>query len=135
MLKKAVIWCRSEMGDKEDLARQKQVLSLFCQESGFEVIRSYSEYGKADNLKLQIFRQMAICKEFDKLIIENLDIFGFSPDEVTEEVKFLNAHGIQVLSMEEGELTKDTLPDLFRKCIKVIVCNPKMKWKRYRRTN
>ena len=29
MLKKAVIWRRSEPGDKEDLARQKQVLFLF----------------------------------------------------------------------------------------------------------
>ncbi len=54
MLKKVVIWCRSEVGDKEDLARQKQVLSLFCKENEYNVIRTYSEYGKADNLKLQM---------------------------------------------------------------------------------
>ncbi len=135
MLKKVVIWCRSEVGDKEDLARQKQVLSLFCKENEYNVIRTYSEYGKADNLKLQIFRQMALFKEFDILLIENLDVFGFSPDEVTAEVEFLNNHGITVLSKTEGVITKDNLPDMFRKRIRIIVCNPKNRWKRYRKIN
>lgn len=59
MSQRAVLWCRSEMGNTEDLTRQNQVLSFYCKEQGMKAVRTIIEYGKADILKLRNFRQMA----------------------------------------------------------------------------
>ena len=54
MSQSAVLWCRSEMGKKEDLTRQNQVLYFYCKEQGMKSVRTIIEYGKADILKASI---------------------------------------------------------------------------------
>ncbi len=59
MSQRAVLWCRSDVGNKEDLALQNQVLSFYCKERGMKSIRTILEYEEADIMKLRNFRQMA----------------------------------------------------------------------------
>ena len=128
MSQRAVLWCRSEMGNKEDLALQNQVLSFYCKERGMKGIRTILEYGKADIMKLRNFRQMARYDECDVILVKNFEIFGFAPDVAIEEIKYLNENGVKVMSVDEGELTPDKLPELYRKQFKVIICNGKNKF-------
>lgn len=123
MSQRAVLWCRSEMGNTEDLTRQNQVLSFYCKEQGMKAVRTIIEYGKADILKLRNFRQMARYDECDVILVENFDVLDFSPDVTTEEIKYLNERGVRIVSVDEGEITPDMLPDLYRKRFKIIVCN------------
>lgn len=57
------------------------------------------------------------------ILVENFDVLDFSPDVTTEEIKYLNERGVRIVSVDEGEITPDMLPDLYRKRFKVIVCN------------
>ena len=61
--------------------------------------------------------------ECDVILVENFDVLDFSPDVTTEEIKYLNERGVRIVSVDEGEITPDMLPDLYRKRFKVIVCN------------
>ncbi|MBQ3495207.1 MAG: recombinase family protein [Clostridia bacterium] len=74
-------------------------------------------------MKLRNFRQMARYDECDVILVENFDVLDFSPDVTTEEIKYLNERGVKIVSVDEGEITPDKLPDLYRKRFKVIVCN------------
>ena len=47
MSQRAVLWCRSEMGNKEDLTQRNQVLSFYCKERGMSAIRTILEYGES----------------------------------------------------------------------------------------
>ncbi len=123
MSPRAVLWCRSEMGNTEDLTRQNQVLSFYCKERDITEVRTILEYGKADILKLRNFRQMARYDECDIILVENFEVFGFAPDVAREEIKYLNGQGVKIVSVAEGELTPDNLPELYRKQFKVIICN------------
>ena len=123
MRKRAVLWCRSETRNNEDLTRQNQVLSFYCKERGIEEVQTILEYGKADIMKLRSFRLMAKYDECDLILIENFEIFGFAPDVAIEEIKYLNENGVKVVSVDEGELTPERLPELYRKQFKVIICN------------
>lgn len=123
MSQRAVLWCRSDVGNKEDLALQNQVLSFYCKEQGMKTVRTIIEYGKADILKLRNFRQMAKYDECDVILVKNFEIFGFASDVTIEEIKYLNENGVKVVSVDEGELTPEKLPELYRKQFKVIVCN------------
>ena len=102
MSQRAVLWCRSEMGNTEDLTRQNQVLSFYCKEQGMKAVRTIIEYGKADILKLRNFRQMARYDECDVILVENFDVLDFSPDVTTEEIKYLNERGVRIVSVDEG---------------------------------
>ncbi len=59
------------------------------------------------------------------ILVKNFELFGFAPDVATEKIKCLNENGIKVVSVDEGEITPDNLPELYRKQFKVIVCNGK----------
>lgn len=61
--------------------------------------------------------------ECDVILVETFDVLDFSPDVTTEEIKYLNERGVRIVSVDEGEITPDMLPDLYRKRFKVIVCN------------
>ena len=41
----------------------------------------------------------------DVILVKNFEIFGFVPDVVTEEIKYLNENGVKIISVDEGELT------------------------------
>ncbi len=123
MSQRAVLWCRSEMGNTEDLTRQNQVLSFYCKERNITEVRTILEYGKADILKLRNFRQMARYDECDIILVENFEVFGFAPDVAREEIKYLNGQGVKIVSAAEGKLTPDNVPKLYRKQFKIIVCN------------
>lgn len=47
MSQRAVLWCRSKMGNTEDLTQQNQVLSFYCKEQGMKAVHTIIEYGKA----------------------------------------------------------------------------------------
>lgn len=88
-----------------------------------KAVRTIIEYEKADILKLRNFRQMARYDECDVILVKNFEIFGFTPDIATEEIKHLNEQGVKIVSVDEGEIPPEKLPNLYRKQFKVIVCN------------
>lgn len=115
MEKRYVTMCRCETANKAEINRQEQVLEEFVKHEGGSIVRSFIEYGSADILKLRTLRAMAIDGAFDTLLFEKLEVFGYAPDEVREEVKFLNEHGVKVVSITEGELSPEDVSFLFRK--------------------
>lgn len=46
MSQRAVLWCRSDVGNKEDLALQNQVLSFYCKERGMKEFALFLNMGK-----------------------------------------------------------------------------------------
>ena len=67
------------MGNTEDLTRQNQVLSFYCKEQGMKAVRTITEYGKADILKLWNFRQMARYDECDVILAKNFALTRTRP--------------------------------------------------------
>lgn len=120
MEKRYVTMCRSETVDMTETDRQQKVLDEAVRHEKGKIVRQYIEFGKADIMKLRTLRAMAIDGEFDVLLFESLEVFGYAPDEVQEEVRFLNKYGVKVISAEEGEMTPDNIAYLYRK--QFIVC-------------
>lgn len=52
--------------------------------------------------------------------LPTINIFGRTPIEITEEIKFLENNGVKVISLSEGEISVENLPLVFRRQFKVI---------------
>ena len=68
-----------------------------------------------NNLRLQ-----AKYREFDVLVVPELEVLGNSPIEITHEVNFLAENGVKVVSVKDGELNVETLPNAFRKGFRLV---------------
>lgn len=120
---KAVILCRSESHDRSETLSQEALAAEYAKSHGWVVERIYTEFGSVDmkdRTSMRDFRRMAINRDFNMLIFTCLDIFGCVPDEVTEEVRFLTDNGIKIISLQEGEITTESLPNIFRKGFRLV---------------
>ncbi len=112
---RAILYCRSANGDNSELQEQKDVLGDYAKAKGLAVVRTYIESGTMGALTYHNLRLQARYHEFDELIITELAVLGNSSIEITEEISFLVASGVKVLSLKDGELNVETLPSHFRK--------------------
>ena len=121
MQKKVVLLCRSESGDREELLQAMNVLSSYAKNNDWKVVKIFSETGKLGNLTLWDLRLMAKHKEFDYLLLKDFETFSMPPDESMEEVRYLIENGVEVRTLNDGKLTCESLPTLFRNRFKIFV--------------
>ncbi len=118
--KKAILYCRSVAGNRAELQSQREVLTEYAKANGLLPIRTILESGTMDALTCNNFRLQAKYREFDVLLVTELDVLGNSPIEITHEVKFLNENNVKVISIKDGELNAETLPSTFRKGFRLV---------------
>ncbi len=103
--KRAILYCRSVKGNYADLQKSKQSIERICQSK--RIISSSHLLGKCgtmDALTYNNLRLQAKYREFEILLIPELEVLGNSAIEITEEVNFLTENGVKVLSIKDGEL-------------------------------
>ena len=118
--KKAILYCRSVAGNRAELQSQSEALSVYAKANGLSAIRTILESGKMDALTYNSLRLQAKYREFDVLIVPELEVLGNSPIEITHEVNFLTENGVKVVSIKDGELNAETLPNTFRKGFRLV---------------
>ena len=116
---RVILYCRSANGDNSELQEQKDVLDNYAKANGLVVVRTYIESGTMGALTYNNLRLQARYHEFDELLITKLAVLGNSSIEIKEEISFLVASGVKVLSLKDGELNIETLPNLFRKNFRI----------------
>ncbi len=112
---RAIQYCRSAVGDKNELQRQITGLSEYAQAQGFTVTDTFMESGTMGTLTYHSLRLRAKYRVFDILLVTELDVLGNNAIEITQEVDFLTENGVEIISMKDGALNAETLPTLFRK--------------------
>lgn len=116
---KAILYCRSVAGNRAELQSQREVLTEYAKANGLLPIRTILESGTMDVQTCNNFRLQAKYREFDVLLVTELDVLGNSPIEITHEVKFLK-NNVKVISIKDGELNAETLPSTFRKGFRLV---------------
>ena len=117
---KAVVYCRGNT--QTELNLQYEKLQTFAERNAYHIVRTISEFGSLDNMTWRTLRLMARYREYEILLIDTLDVLNTSPENITEEIRYLSANGVFVVSMKDGIITTENLPELFRKKFKVIKC-------------
>ena len=125
MQKRAVLLCRSESGNREELLEQMDSLSLYAKKQEWKVEKIYSLTGKMGGITLWDLRLKAKYKEYDYLLMDNFDVFAMPPDESMEEVRFLIENGVEICTLSGETLTCESLPTLFRNRFKIFDRNKK----------
>lgn len=121
--KKAILYCRSVAGNRAELQSQSETLAEYVKVNGLSAIRTVLESGKMDALTYSNLRLQAKYREFDVLIVPELEVLGNSAIEITQEVNFLTENGVKVISLKDGELNAETLPSTFRKGFRILSHN------------
>ncbi len=116
---RAILYCRSAKGDNSELQEQKDVLDNYAKAKGLAVVRTYIESGTMGELTYHNLRLQAKYHEFNELLITELSVLGNSSIEITEEISHLVSNGVKVLSLRDGELNVETLPNVFRKYFRI----------------
>ena len=117
---KAVVYCRGNT--QNELNLQYEELRTFAEKNGYRIVRTITEFGDLDDMTWRTLRLMARYREYDILFIDTLDVLNTSPENITEEIRYLSQNGISVVSIKDGTITIENLPDLFCKRFKVIKC-------------
>ena len=117
---KAIQYCRSVAGNHAELQSQSEALTEYAKANGLSAIRTILESGTMDALTFNNLRLQAKYREFDVLVIPELEVLGNSPIEITHEVNFLTENGVKVVSIKDGELNAETLPSAFRKGFRLV---------------
>ena len=117
---KAVVYCRGNT--QTELNLQYEKLQTFAERNAYHVVRTISEFGSLDNMTWRTLRLMARYREYNILLIDTLDVLNTSPENITEEIRYLSQNGVSVVSIKDGTITTEKLPELFRKRFKVIKC-------------
>ena len=117
---KAVMYCRGNTKNELDL--QCRELRTFAEKNGYSIVRTISELGQLDDVTWRTLRLMARYREYSVLLIDTLDVLNTSPENITEEIRYLSTNGISVMSIKDGIITTENLPELFRKSFKVTKC-------------
>ena len=117
---RAIVYCRSEARDNKKLQHQGRSILAYAETQGYTVKETFMESGKMESLTYNSLRLRAKYREFDVLLISELDALGNSPIEITNEINYLVENSIKIISLKEGELNADTLPTLFRKGFRFV---------------
>ncbi len=123
---KAVVYCRGNT--QKELNLQYEKLRIFAKRNGYHIVRTITEFGALDDMTWRVLRIMARYREYDILLIDTLDVLNTSPENITEEIRYLSQNGVSVLSIKDEDISVDNLPDLFRKRLKIIKCQ-KYDWR------
>ncbi len=123
---KVVVYCRGKT--QKELNWQYEKLRTFVESNGYHIVRTITEFGDLDDMTWRTLRIMARYREYDILIIDTLDVLNTSPENITEEIRYLSQNDVSVVSIKEGDISVDNLPDLFRKRLKIIKCK-KCNWR------
>lgn len=121
MQKRAVLLCRSESGSQAELGETMDLLSAYARDNGWKVVKIFSETGKLGSLTLWDLRLMAKYKGFEYLLLKDFETFSMPPDESMEEVRYLLENGVEIKTLNDGDLTCESLPTLFRNRFKIFV--------------
>ncbi len=117
---KAILYCRSATGNRAELQSQSEALTEYTKANGLSAIRTILESGTMNALTYNNLRLQAKYREFDVLVVLEIEVIGNSPIEITHEVKFLNENNVNVISIKDGELNAETLPSTFRKDFRLV---------------
>lgn len=115
---RAIVYCRSDA--REDLQRQKEKILSYAKMQGYTVTETFMESGSMDSLTYHSLRLRAKYREFNILLVAELEVLGNSPIEITQEINYLADNGIKVLTLKDGELNGETLPVAFRKNFRLV---------------
>ena len=119
---RAIVYCRAETRD--ELQRQQEKILPYAKAQGFSVAETFMESGnKTDSLTYYSLRLRAKYREFDILLLSDIATLGNSAIEITLEIDFLNQNGVKVISLKDGELNAETLPQIFRKGFRFVARN------------
>ena len=106
--KRAITYCRcSSQKQTADLKTQQQRVLAYCENNGFDVIKSVSEIASGMNDTRKGLNSVISRTDFDYLIIENKDRltrFGFNYIE-----QYLNSKNIQIIVINAPNTEKDEL--------------------------
>lgn len=117
---KAVVYCRGNT--PKELNLQYEELRTFVEMNSYYIVRAITEFGALDDMTWRTLRLMARYREYDILLINTLDVLNTSPENIAEEIRYLSQNGISVVSIKDGTITTEKLPEAFRKRFKVIKC-------------
>ena len=117
---KVVVYCRGNTQNELDL--QYRELRAFAEKNGYSIVRTISEFGQLDDITWRTLRLMTRYREYSILLIDTLDVLNTSPENITEEIRYLSANGVFVVSIKDGIITTEKFPELLRKRFKVIKC-------------
>ena len=115
---RAIVYCRSDA--REDLQWQKEKILSYAKMQGYTVTETFMESGSMDSLTYHSLRLRAKYREFNILLVAELEVLGNSPIEITQEINYLANNGIKVLTLKDGELNGETLPVAFRKSFRLV---------------
>ncbi len=123
--KRAILLLRSVMGKNKDFTQQREFFSSIITQLDLEIYREIEatcrNYSDSEGIiVLGTIRRHAIWRDYEYLLIPTINIFGRTPIEITEEIKFLENNGVKVISLSEGEISVENLPLVFRRQFKVI---------------
>lgn len=118
--KRVIAYCYAAKGNDRETQRQVDKISDYVKKNGLSVCVTFRANARMDGFTYRNLRLRATYREFDILLVPELDSLGNSPIEVTQEVNFLNANGVIVISLKDGELNSTTLPILFRKMFRIV---------------
>lgn len=123
--KRAILLVRSVMGKNKDFAQQREVFSSIINRLGLTIYReieaacrNYTDREGA--IVLGTIHRHAVWRDYEYLLVPTIYIFGRTPIEITEEIKFLDENGVKVISASEGEISVENLPPIFRKQFRII---------------
>ena len=117
---KAVVYCRADR--QKGLNLQYEELRTFAENNGYHIVRTITEIGNLDDMTWRTLRLMARYREYDILLLDTLDVLNTSLENITEEIRYLSANCVFVVSIKDGTITTEILPKLFRKRFRVIKC-------------
>lgn len=115
---RTIIYCRSDKRD--NLHQQEEKILSYAKAQGYTVTETFMESGTMGPLTYHGLRLRAKYREFDILLVAELDVLGNTPIEITQEINYLAENGINVLSLKDGELNGETLPVAFRKNFRLV---------------
>ena len=118
--KRTIAFCCAPIGDRVGMERQNEILSAYAKENDMRIGETFESNARMESFVYRSLRLRAKYREFDVLLITDLDMLGNSPIEITHEINFLNENGVTVMSVQDGELNSTTLPILFRKMFRLV---------------
>ncbi len=116
-----VLLCRVKNGEQAEQKRMMDALTSYARAKEWKTVKIFSQTGTVSSMILYDLRLMAKYKEYDYLLIESFDVFAMPPDETMEEVRYLLENGVEVKTIKDGDLTRDSIPTLFRKRFQLFV--------------
>ena len=123
--KRAVLYFWSKTGAQEEFLNQRKVFEDYlnklkakaCME--IEARCGESIYDN-DSIAMGTLRRHAIWRDYEVLLVPTIYIFGTSPIDITKQIQFFEENGVKIYSADEGEISSEKLPQLFRQKFRSI---------------